>query len=66
MKVKKGEFFVNSVIDDIIIVEYRGRIIQMYSFMDEIRCSVMDENGKDDKSFYCLYEAMEYIDEITK
>ena len=67
MKFKKGKFIVNSVTDDgLIRVEYKGRVIQMYSCMDEIYCLVMTENGNGDKGFYCLYEAMKYIDKETK
>ena len=67
MKVKKGEFIVHSIIDDcLIVIEYGGRTIQMYSFMDDISCLVMTENGKDDKKFFCLYEAMKYIDKVTE
>ena len=67
MKVKKGEFVVHKIIDDWLIkIEYRGRNIQMCSFMDDICFSVADENGNDDKEFFCLYEAMKYIDKVVK
>lgn len=67
MKFKKGEFIVHSVTDyGLIRVEYKNRAIQMYSFMDEICCFVMYESGKVDKKFFCLYEAMKYIDKATK
>ena len=67
MKVKKGEFIVHSVVDDgMIRVEYKDRVIQMYPHREEICCFVMTENGNDDKEFFCLYEAMKYIDKVTK
>ena len=67
MKFKKGEFVVHSVTDDCVIrVEYKNRVIQMYSFMEEICCFVMDENGKEDRKFFCLYEAMNYMDKVKK
>ena len=65
MKFKKGEFIVHNVTDDCVIrVEYKDRVIQMYAFMEEICCFVMTENGNDDKEFFCLYEAMKYIDKV--
>ena len=66
MKFKRGEFIVHSVVDGTIRVEYKDRVIQMYPHGDEICCFVMTENGNDDKEFFCLYEAMKYIDKATK
>lgn len=67
MKFKKGEFIVRNVTDDgLIRVEYKDRVIQMYPHGEEICCFVMTENGSDDKEFFCLCEAMKYIDKVIK
>lgn len=64
---KKMELLVYENIDDVCRVEYKGRVIQTYGYneLGEARLChfVMKEDGNDDKEFFCLLEAIKYIDE---
>lgn len=56
--------------DGISRIEYKGRVIQNYGYQDDEDINmchfVLHENGEEDKEFFCLLEAIRYIDKVTK
>ena len=67
---QKVELLVYENEDGVSRVEYRGRVIQNYGYKggeDISMCHfVMKEDGNDDKEFFCLLEAIKYIDRVSK
>lgn len=67
---KKVELIVYLNQDETSRIEYKGRVIQTYGYhkRDEIgMCHfVLKPDGNEDKEFFCLLEAIKYIDEVTK
>lgn len=47
-------------------IEYKDRVIQIYSHGDDICFFVMKEDGNDDKEFFCLDSAIKYINKVSK
>ena len=51
-------------------IEYKGRVIQNCGYEDGEDIGmchfVMKEDGNDDKEFFCLLEAIRYIDRVSK
>lgn len=48
-------------------IEYKGRVIQIYPYLEGLLCFfVMKEDGNDDKEFFCLEQAVKYIDQELK
>ena len=67
---QKFELLVYENEDGVSRVEYKGRVIQNYGYKageDISMCHfVMKEDGNDDKEFFCLLEAIRYIDKVSK
>lgn len=63
---KKVELIVYENETDMSRLEYKGRVIQTYTYGETLVHFVMKENGLDDAEFLCLLEAIRYIDKVTK
>ena len=67
---QKVELLVYENEDGVSRVEYKGRVIQNYGYKvgeDINMCHfVMKEDDNDDKEFFCLLEAIRYIDRVSK
>ena len=67
---KKVEILIYKNQDGMSMVEYKGRAIQNYGYQDDEdihMCHfVLHENGEEDKEFFCLLEAIQHIDKVTK
>lgn len=67
---QKVELFVYENEDGISRLDYKGRVIQNYGYAvgDDIRMChfVLKEDGEEDREFFCLLEAIRYIDKVTK
>ena len=67
---QKVELLVYENEDGVSRIEYKGRVIQNYGYEggeDISMCHfVMKEDGNDDKEFFCLLEAIMYIDKVSK
>ena len=67
---KEVKLIVYANVDETSRIEYKGRVIQTYGYGDGetngLCHFVMKEDGNDDKEFFCLLKAIEYIDKVTK
>lgn len=67
---QKVEILVYENEDGISRLEYKGRVIQNYGWGDGVQDNichfVLKENGEEDREFFCLLEAIRYIDKVTK
>lgn len=67
---QKVELLVYENEEGISRIEYKGRVIQNYGYEDGEDISmchfVMKEDGNDDKEFFCLLEAIRYVDRVSK
>lgn len=68
---QKVEMLVYENEDGMSRIDYKGRVIQNYGYDDDAgdisMCHfVMKEDGNEDKEFFCLLEAIRYIDKVTK
>lgn len=67
---QKVELLVYENEDGVSRLDYKGRVIQNYGYDtgDDINMChfVLKEDGNEDKEFFCLLEAIRYIDKVTK
>lgn len=67
---QKVELLVYENEDGISRLDYKGRVIQNYGYdtVDGINMChfVLKEDGEEDREFFCLLEAIRYIDKVTK
>ena len=67
---KEVKLIVYANVDETSRLEYKDRVIQTYGYDDGetngLCHFVMKEDGNDDKEFFCLLEAIKYIDNVTK
>lgn len=67
---QKVELLVYENEDGISRLDYKGRVIQNYGYDigDDINMChfVLKEDGEEDREFFCLLEAIRYIDKVTK
>ena len=66
---RKVEVVVYENIDEMCRIEYKGRIIQTYGYNEGDQTGlvhfVLNEDGNDDCEFFCLLEAIRYIDKTS-
>lgn len=62
----KIEIIAIDTVEDTTRIEYKNRVIQIYSHGEQVCFFVMKEDGNDDKEFFCLIEAIRHINKETK
>lgn len=62
MRLKKVEIIIYPFENETQRIEYKGRVIQIYPHGELLCFFVMKEDGNDDKEFFCLEQAIKYIE----